>query len=276
MTQLNNLIDLKLFYNLAIKETTNGKRIPRNFFQTYKSSLFDIKHSTQMKEFRVKHPTFNFYFYNDDDMDQFMNQFWRNHPIYNIYKGTKFGASKADIWRYCILFTLGGIYLDIDSQILFDMESIDENWNELISFEENVMAGFSWHYDWPCREFFQKHNFVENSLVCPNNIVLQWLMIFRPSHPILLRTINLIVENSQYYLNKEFDNVLHAVVSYSGPVIFSQAVWEYVQAGNPIQQTGYDFNRLAIFKSIPDPSQSSYLRDGNYYARQTKKIIYGA
>ena len=101
-------------------------------------------------------------------------------------------------------------------------------------------------------------------------------MIFRPSHPILLRTINLIVENSQYYLNKEFDNVLHAVVSYSGPVIFSQAVWEYVQAGNPIQQTGYDFNRLAIFKSIPDPSQSSYLRDGNYYARQTKKIIYGA
>lgn len=270
----NALIDIRSNYTRATKLEPLGKKIPRNFFQTYKTSLFDYSHAYEIKEFRSLHPTFNFYFYDDDDMENFMSRFWGDHPIYQIFKGVKFGAAKADIWRYCILYTIGGIYLDIDSKILFNLESLDSDWNELISFEENIISGFSWNSDWPSRDFFLKNNFYEIGLLRPKNIVLQWLLAFRPGHPILFRTIELIVENSNYYLNREFDNVLHAVVSFSGPIVFTQAVWEYVQAGNKLKQTDVDFNKMAIFKSIPDPLKSIYIKDDNYYARLKNRKIF--
>lgn len=268
------LVDVKSFYTQSTKQESSGKKIPRNFFQTYKTSFFDEKHANEMREFRSKHPSFSFYFYDDDGIEEFMYHFWRSHPIYKIFKGVKFGAAKADIWRYCVLYTMGGIYLDIDSKILFNLESIDDGLNELISFEENTVSGFSWDNDWPCRNFFQKNNFRGQTLFRPDNIVLQWLLVFRPGHPVLFRTIQLIVENSNYYLNREFDNVLHAVVSFSGPMVFTQAVWEFAQEGNILRQTDVDFNRMALFKSIPDPSISTYLKDDNYYAKLRNKMIF--
>ncbi len=269
MSTAAELVDIKSIYTPASVATDKPSVIPKRFYQTYKTSIFDSAHAQRIEVFRQLHPEFDFQFFDDDAMNEFMLSHWSNHPIYKVYQGTKFGPSKADIWRYCVLSTHGGVYLDIDSEIKFNMNSIPDHVGEMVSFEENILGNFSWQEQWPCGAFFAQKNYVEDLLVCPENIALQWLLAFRPGHPILLRVIDLIAENAPFYANKKFNNVLHAVVSFTGPVIFTQAVWGFVQSGQAMYQLTHDFNRLAVFKSIPEPAKSVYLQDDNYYARKT-------
>ena len=34
------------------------------------------------------------------------------------------GSVKADIWRYCVLYTFGGLYLDDDSDIAVPLDDV--------------------------------------------------------------------------------------------------------------------------------------------------------
>ena len=100
------------------------KKIPYNFFQTYKSYNVDNDFNLRFYKFRQKNPEYNYYFFDDIEMDNYMEKNWGHRKIYKIYKDSIFGASKADIWRYCILYEYGGIYLDFDSSIEFDLNTI--------------------------------------------------------------------------------------------------------------------------------------------------------
>lgn len=270
----SDLIDIKPFYTPATVIKTDSPLIPRNFFQTYKTTLFDRQHAEWMRIYRSKHPEYNFIFHDDQDMDAFMLQQWGNHPIYPIYKGAQFGPSKADIWRYCILYTHGGIYLDIDSALLFNLNGIPSDVAEVISYEKNEIKTFSWNEGWPCGEFFLKNSLSEPLLHCPDNIALQWFLAFKKEHPILKRVVDLIVQNADFYKNRTFENVLHAVVSFTGPIVFTQAVWEYAQTNIPVSQFGYFVNDLAVFKNIPNPKQSVYLNDSTHYESKKNKFVF--
>ena len=42
-----------------------------------------------------------------------MKKSWGHRKIYEIYNNSEFQASKAYIWRYCILYEKRGYYFDI-------------------------------------------------------------------------------------------------------------------------------------------------------------------
>ena len=268
------MIDIKPFYTPATVRSSENTSIPRNFFQTYKVSRFDEPHARRLLKFRTSHPEFNFFFYDDDAMDLYMATQWADHAIFEVYKNTVYGPSKADIWRYCILFQYGGVYLDVDSEILFNLNTIPSGIDEAIAFEGNSMRGFFIDTDWPFYKFYSSTDFKESLMQLPENEVLQWLLIFRAGHPILKRAIELIAEYAPYYKNRTFRSVMHAVMAFAGPPLFTQAVWEYRRAGGNLNQFGRDFNGLAKFKSIESPQQSVYATDADYYARKRDEKIY--
>lgn len=55
--------------------------------------------------------------YDDNDCIKIIED---NFPKYyvDVFKRMKLGAHKADLFRYCILFLYGGIYLDIKTQLI--------------------------------------------------------------------------------------------------------------------------------------------------------------
>lgn len=57
-------------------------------------------------------PEFNFYIYNDDQCREFIRQNFDN-DVLDAFDQLVPGAYKADLWRYCILYKNGGIYMDI-------------------------------------------------------------------------------------------------------------------------------------------------------------------
>ena len=106
------------------------------------------------------------------------------------------GAAKADLWRYAILYKNGGVYLDIDSEIYSNLDSLIENDDiAVISREGN-----------------------------PNKFV-QWCLMFDKNHPILENTIKKCVYN---ILNRTTEDILKL----TGPDVFSEAVKEFLSPLN--------------------------------------------
>lgn len=88
---------------LVIYRTWNDKNVPIGMWNAVQRS-------------RELTPEFDNYFYDDAARLQCIeNNFEAN--VAKAYKCLKPGAFKADLWRYCILYMNGGIYIDMDIEI---------------------------------------------------------------------------------------------------------------------------------------------------------------
>jgi len=65
-----------------------------------------------VKKIRKNNPNFNYKLFDDNECREFIKDNFRPDVLY-AYDSLIPGAYKADLWRYCVLFIHGGIYLDI-------------------------------------------------------------------------------------------------------------------------------------------------------------------
>ena len=57
------------------------------------------------------------YIYSNSQVNNFMKKYFKNDLIYEIFKKSVLPVQKIDIFRICIIYKFGGIWLDIKSQI---------------------------------------------------------------------------------------------------------------------------------------------------------------
>ncbi len=101
----------------------NGKRIPRIVWTSVKAN--PPKSFEQMPtHYQTMHQqnapsNWTFIFCDNECVDNFFEKHWKNTKTYWVYKSLNrdIGVQIADLWRYCILWYYGGLYLDDDSVI---------------------------------------------------------------------------------------------------------------------------------------------------------------
>jgi len=133
------------------------------------------------------------YAHNDDDDGIDMYQPFSIDEIMRVreaYSQLSIGASRADLWRYLVLYEFGGIYSDIDSGVTRPCRF----W---VSPDADVVTGIGSRGD-----------------------VNQWVMIYRARHPILAATIRLAVDNilshDTLYINSRVEAI-------AGPRVLTEA-----------------------------------------------------
>jgi mannosyltransferase OCH1-like enzyme len=103
-------IQQNLFKNKLVSEY--NIQIPANIFQTWENKRLPPLMFNAIKKIRRFNPRFKYRLYDNNECREFIkNNF--DHEVLNAYDTLIPGAYKADLWRYCILYKLGGIYLDI-------------------------------------------------------------------------------------------------------------------------------------------------------------------
>lgn len=95
--------------NITIEPTFN---IPFNLFQTWHT--LDLPHymNTTTETLKSENPEFNYYLYDDKMCRDFIQSYYDDDTLY-AFDSLIPGAFKADLWRYCVLYVYGGVYLDI-------------------------------------------------------------------------------------------------------------------------------------------------------------------
>lgn len=221
----------------SAKLLAEDRLIPNVVYQTWINNLFGKTHAAGIRKFRALNPEMEFNLYDSGDLDAYMKNSYADHPIYKVYKNTKFGPMKADIFRYCVLYEKGGYYFDIKGSINKPIiELCPGNADGIIAFEN---CDCSLPPDDDCLEKIQH----------TTKYVVQWGMGFTSGHPILLRMINEICKNYYFYQNKVFDNPKLAILSYTATGKFTQVVREEIGRNNSIKvyQAGIDFNGYGVY-----------------------------
>jgi hypothetical protein len=74
--------------------------------------------------------------------DDFMIQHFSNTSTLWAFSAVQVGASKADIWRYCVLWLFGGAYMDDDSSLKAPFDKMVKPSDRLVlSYEKNKFGG---------------------------------------------------------------------------------------------------------------------------------------
>jgi mannosyltransferase OCH1-like enzyme len=178
--------------------------IPLNIFQTWYTLDLPDEMNKCVNTIKQLNPEFNYYLYDDEMCRQFIiNHFHKD--VINAYDSLIPGAYKADLWRYCILYIYGGIYMDIKFQPVNGFKFI------VLTDKEHFVLDRSFYLN------IKKSSGIFNAL-----------MITKKYNPILLKSIETIVYNVK---NKYYgENCLHP----TGPALLGQIYFNSIDNLNDL------------------------------------------
>jgi len=211
--------------------------IPKNVYQTWENNLFGKTHFKELVNFRNLNSNYNFFIFDKDKRDQYMEQHWSKNDIYQVYKKARFGQIKADIFRYCILYERGGFYFDISKGCNVCLDELYNSSSEAVISNEPIECIIP-----PDQSIF-------SNLKYPWNNFLQWGLGFKKNHTLLKMVIEAISKDHQYYVNTPFHKPKTAVLSLSATGQFTKIVREYfkIYGFDKVEQVGIYFNNHGIF-----------------------------
>jgi len=88
-----------------------NQKIPKKIFQTWKTNKMEIEMENTTKIIKNLNPEYEYKLFTDDDCIEYIKNNFSENVLY-AYNNLIPGAFKADLFRYCILYQEGGIYID--------------------------------------------------------------------------------------------------------------------------------------------------------------------
>ena len=91
------------------------QRIPKIIHQTFKSNQLSREIKENIKKLKSQNPEYEYQFYSDEGVKKFITENYPDYLQYYDMINPKFGAARADFFRYLVIYKHGGVYLDIKS-----------------------------------------------------------------------------------------------------------------------------------------------------------------
>ena len=145
--------------------------IPLNLFQTWHSLELPFYMTAAVAKLKAHNPEFKHHLYDDAMCATFLLEHFSRDVVEAFHKLIP-GAYKADLWRYCILYVYGGIYLDIKFECVGDFKLLQLTDQEYWVSERNLLLDH-------------------------DRGVYQGLLVTMPQNPILQKCIIQLVDNVQ-------------------------------------------------------------------------------
>lgn len=187
--------------------------IPRIIHQTFYERRLPEALQLSVDKLRALNPGWEYRFYDDDDIKNFIQS---NYPplVWTYFEriDRRYGAARADMFRYLLLYKIGGVYLDIKSAAVRPLDQGLHAGDRYLLSQWNLKDGeFAWG----------NHDELRH---VAGGEYQQWYIACAPGHPYLKAVIESVLSNLDAY-----DPVLHGVGKYgvlrvTGPVAYTLAI----------------------------------------------------
>lgn len=157
---------------------TKENKIPKHIYQCYKTRA-DVPDKI-IDNIKKLNPDWEYHFYDDNMCLDFLKNNYGQEYV-DKFNNIKRGAHKADLWRYCLLYLHGGVYVDIDLEMLVPFDSIIDNETFIVPYT----------------------NTAATRIVNGNNIY-NALIITKPGHPIIYDSIQRIMKTSEEHMRFDY------------------------------------------------------------------------
>lgn len=192
-----------------------GCGIPKIIHQTFYQTSLPPELQQNVRRLNGLNPGWEYRFYDDGDIVDFIRA---NYPpqVLNCFEriDKRYGAARADLFRYLLMYKCGGVYLDIKSSATKPLDSVLKPEDEyLLSYWRNK-AGEP-HEGWGCHDELGH---------MANGEFQQWYIVAVPGHPFLKVVIETVFRNIKIY-NPALHGVgKHGVLRVTGPVPYTLAI----------------------------------------------------
>ena len=117
------IFDIKSICLTDVSNDTSGK-IPLNLFQTWYTKDLPPAMKESVELLKSHNPEFDYQLFDDADCREFIAANF-DYCVVDAFDRLVPGAYKADLWRYCVLYVRGGVYLDIKYQCVNGFKLIE-------------------------------------------------------------------------------------------------------------------------------------------------------
>jgi len=222
---------------IDIKDIEEEDFVDKNIIQTYKddSIPYYVKHNL-----KKRNKNWNYVFFDDEKVKNFMEKEF-GKEILEVLNSFEKGCHKADLFRACWLYRYGGVYIDIDTEITQDLDTVLEmSGKELFSM--------------PCTiEKYYKKRLLNSFIIC------------NKGNPLMKKCIENIVKIDPLELKNNYTLILHVMEETLGddfkylfeeknsyekdPFLFRRNEWSIYKDEQLIGRSKYqDYDRTNGFK----------------------------
>ncbi len=197
-----------------------GTAVPKIIHQVYFSKQLPPIVQANVDKIRSMNPSWEYRFYDDDDMADYVGTQYGDAMLDSYCRiNKKYGASRADFFRYLLMYKEGGVYLDIKSSMDRPLDAVlrpDDVY--LLSRWRNSVGEMyeGWGMHDQLKEF-GGHEFQ------------QWHIIAAPGHPFLRAVIERVLDNIDRYNPLLHDTGKGGVLRVTGPIAYTQSITPLLQ-----------------------------------------------
>ncbi len=168
-------------------ENRVNRLVPYIIYQTNESDVIPVGMAEATQTILDWNPGYDYYYFTDTDAREYLVT---NFPdrVVRAYDALIPGAYKADLFRYCVLWETGGIYIDMGMVVLCNLDDIIRVDDRFVSPEDNGTGG-----------------------------IYNAFMITEPKSPIMKEAIN------QCVANIEARDTTDSCLGITGPILLSRA-----------------------------------------------------
>jgi mannosyltransferase OCH1-like enzyme len=199
---------------VQLPEFAAGTSIPRIIHQTFYERKLSDTLQANVDRLRELNPGWEYRFYDDADIAAFIKE---NYPplVWEYYEriNPSYGAARADLFRYLLMYKVGGVYLDIKSSATRPLDAV------LAPDDRFILS--KWH---TADGEFEHWGLVYDLRHVLGGEYQQWHIICAPGHPFLKAVLEQVLSNIDTY-----DPYLHqtgkrGVLRVTGPVPYTLAI----------------------------------------------------
>ncbi len=194
-----------------------GTAIPKTIHQTYSHvSKLPPALADNIAGIKALNPGWTHILYNDVDIESFILQNYGDRILQYYHRiDAIYGAARADLFRYLLMYKKGGVYLDVKSSIVRPLdETLLESDRYLLSQWHNGKG--EQHANWGLHR--DLHGIIEGGEF------QQWFIACVPGHPFLKAVIENVLSNIDRY-NPELHGVgKPGVLRVTGPIAYTLAI----------------------------------------------------
>lgn len=220
--------------------------IPRVIHQTFHSKRVPERIAQNIAHLETQNPSFDLRLYDDADA----NDFIRDEFGTDIHKRfqrirPEYGAARADLFRYLLIYAHGGVYLDVKSTTTKPLEQVlrpDDRF--LLSHWANRPG--EEHEGWGNEDVSYPG--------LPEGEFQQWHVIAAPGHPFLQAVIEKTLANIKSYSPWKAGIGKVGTFRTTGPICYTDAILPILQLhSHRVVRTNADLGlRYSIFEQAGD------------------------
>lgn len=237
-----------------------GTGVPRIIHQTFYTSDLPADLRKNVDHLKALNPGWEYRFYDDAAIVDFI---LKNYPpvVLQYFEriDPRYGAARADLFRYLLMYKVGGVYLDIKSTATRPLDEVllpEDRF--LLSEWNNESAGFdAWgkHYelnDFGGREF------------------QQWYIACASGHPFLRAVIDNVLHNIDTYIPGLHGTGKPGVLRVTGPIAYSLAIHR-IRSAHPHRLVNSQKDLGLQYSVMKVDSHKTQFK--SHYSLQTHSVI---